>query len=73
MTEETQETQEAGLSVKDLANIKQIIDTAASRGAFKTEEFAIIGGIVTKLTAFIAASQAQADDANEDTTTEETA
>ena len=52
--------EQAGLSVTDLANIKQIIDTAAARGAFKTEEFGVIGNVCDKLATFITASQANA-------------
>lgn len=54
---------EAELTVQDLQSIKQIIDVASQRGAFRPNEMTTVGGIYSKLEAFLAAvgnQQAQA-------------
>lgn len=56
-TEETvlQETENApaSLTVQDLANLRNIIDIASQRGAFRANEFTVVGAIYTKLSSFI--------------------
>jgi hypothetical protein len=54
-------TQEAPveLTVQDLGNIKQIIDVASQRGAFKPNEMTTVGTTYTKLEAFLNAVAAQ--------------
>jgi len=47
------------LTVQDLAAIKQIIDVASSRGAFKPNEMMTIGQVYTKLETFLNAVQPQ--------------
>jgi hypothetical protein len=42
-----------GLSIQDLANLRNIVDVASQRGAFKTNEFTIVGATYTKLNDFI--------------------
>ncbi len=49
----------AELTVQDLTAIKQIIDVASSRGAFKANEMAVVGGVYNKLESFLGAVQAQ--------------
>jgi hypothetical protein len=52
---EAQTQQEsADLTVNDLNSLKTIIDIASSRGAFKPAEFAAVGQIYAKLSAFLA-------------------
>ena len=51
--------QGAELTVQDLAAIKQIIDVASQRGAFKPNEMLTVGGVYTKLETFLTAVQAQ--------------
>jgi hypothetical protein len=60
------------LTLNDLANLKQIIDVVARRGAFRAEEMAVVGNTYTRLTSFLQsiAPQPQATEAEE--TTEET-
>lgn len=56
MTENTPETQEnisSALNVTDMIHIKEIIDTAIARGAFKGEELTIVGAVYTKLSDFL--------------------
>ena len=55
------EAQEQGaeLTVQDLASIKQIIDVASQRGAFKPNEMMVVGTTYTKLEQFLGAVQAQ--------------
>ena len=49
----------AELTVQDLTAIKQIIDVASSRGAFKANEMAVVGTTYNKLESFLGAVQAQ--------------
>lgn len=49
----------AELTVQDLASIRQIIDVASQRGAFKPNEMVVVGTVYTKLEAFLAVVQAQ--------------
>ena len=72
-----EETQEApisneaqevpGLGIVDLRVIKEVIDVASARGAFKADEFAIIGDTYGRLAAFLN----QIDAANAPTPTED--
>lgn len=66
MAEETQtkektETAEQNieLTVNDLGALKQIIDVASSRGAFKPNEMTAVGSIYTKLENFLNAVASQ--------------
>jgi len=61
MAEEKQaEAQQAAeLTVQDLGSIKQIIDVASQRGAFKPNEMMVIGQVYTKLESFLGAVQKQ--------------
>lgn len=70
----------ASLSVQDLANIRNIIDVASQRGAFKTNEFTVVGATYTKLTNFLnavapqieaAQAEAPAEEAGEEVAAEE--
>ena len=61
---------ETNISISDLVSIRNVINLAAERGAYKAEEMLEVGTVYTKLTNFleavIAQSQAQeqsADDA----------
>jgi|TARA_B100001094_G_C17946893_1_gene678482 hypothetical protein len=47
------------LTVADLNNLKQIIDVASGRGAFKPNEMTVVGTVYTKLEAFLTAVAAQ--------------
>jgi hypothetical protein len=47
------------LTVNDLTTIKQVIDVASQRGAFKTSEMVAVGTIYNKLESFLAAVAAQ--------------
>jgi len=49
----------AELNVNDLNAIKQIIDVASQRGAFKPNEMTVVGTTYNKLEAFLNAVQAQ--------------
>ena len=60
MSEPTQE-----LSVTDLAVLKNIIDLACERGAFRGPELKTVGEVYDKLTAFLAWVVAQADAQNQ--------
>ena len=55
--EQTAEAQSNGvdLTVQDLAALKQIIDVASQRGAFKPNEMTVVGTTYTKLENFLAA------------------
>ena len=47
------------LTLADLASLKNLIEAATERGAYKAAELSVVGGIYDKLTAFLVASQAQ--------------
>jgi len=47
------QAQNTELTVNDLNNIKQIIDVASSRGAFKPNEMMTVGQVYNKLEAFL--------------------
>lgn len=50
----TAEQQESGdLTISDLNAMKNIIDVAASRGAFKPNEMLVVGQTYTKLSNFL--------------------
>lgn len=55
----TQTPAAAELTVQDLTAIKQIIDVASSRGAFKANEMAVVGTTYNKLESFLSAVAAQ--------------
>ena len=48
------DAQNTELTVNDLNNIKQIIDVASSRGAFRPNEMMTIGQVYNKLETFLA-------------------
>jgi hypothetical protein len=54
-----QDAPAAELTVQDLTAIKQIIDVASSRGAFRANEMAVVGTTYNKLESFLGAVQAQ--------------
>jgi len=51
--ESGQEAPAAELTVQDLNAIKQIIDVASQRGAFKPNEMTVVGSTYTKLETFL--------------------
>ena len=50
----------AQLTITDMMSIRNIIDAACSRGAFKANEMRSIGELYDKLNAFVESAQAQA-------------
>ena len=57
----------AQLTIADLASLKQIIDAACTRGAFKAAEMKSVGDIYNKLSAFLDSivTQQQAQEAKQ--------
>jgi len=57
MTEETKveevQSEVPGLGMGDLVTISRIIDLATKRGAFSAEEAGIVGGVWSRLAAFL--------------------
>lgn len=51
---------ETNISISDLVSIKNVINIAAERGAFKAEEMLEVGTVYTKLSNFLEAVIAQA-------------
>jgi hypothetical protein len=49
----------ASLTLADMASLKNLIEAATERGAFKAAEMSSVGSIYDKLTAFLTATQAQ--------------
>jgi len=56
----------AELTVQDLTAIRQIIDVASTRGAFKANEMAVVGTTYNKLESFLGAVQAQQEPKKEE-------
>lgn len=50
---------ETNISISDLINIRNVINMAAERGAFKAEEMLEVGTVYTKLSNFLEAVIAQ--------------
>ena len=69
------EAQSAGLGIVDLRVIKEVIDVASARGAFKADEFATIGDTYGRLAAFLnqidAANAPAEDEATDEATTKQ--
>ena len=57
------------ITIQDLIMIKDLVDVACSRGAFKADEMSSVGQVYDKLTGFlntvIASAQADADQKGE--------
>lgn len=53
------ENQQITLTVADMASLRQILDAACQRGAFKANEMSSVGQIYDKLNAFLAVATAQ--------------
>ena len=49
----------ASLTLADMASLKNLIEAATERGAFKAAEMSGVGAIYDKLNAFLVATQAQ--------------
>jgi hypothetical protein len=64
-----QNTTPPQITINDLISIKDIVDVACSRGAFKADEMSSVGQVYDKLTVFlntvIASAQADADQKGE--------
>jgi len=56
---ESSEQSSPDLTVQDLTALKQIIDVASQRGAFKPGEMAVVGTTYNRLEAFLGAIQSQ--------------
>ena len=54
-----QQAPAAELTVQDLTAIKQIIDVASTRGAFRANEMAVVGQTYNKLESFLGAVSEQ--------------
>ena len=54
------------ITISDLDTVKNIINLASTRGAFRGEELSMVGTVYDKLTAFLEAviEQAKAQEAN---------
>ena len=57
--QETKQENNIELTVSDLNAIKQIIDVASSRGAFRPNEMTVVGTTYSKLETFLNAVAAQ--------------
>ena len=45
------------IDINDIASVVQLIDVCSTRGAFRGEELATVGGLRTKLTEIVKANQ----------------
>jgi hypothetical protein len=65
MSEATQE-EAPQITIVDLQNILQVIDVAATRGAFRGNELTSVGSVRDKLAAFLEAVTPKEETAEED-------
>lgn len=65
MSETTQE-EAPQITIVDLQNILQVIDVAATRGAFRGNELTSVGSVRDKLAAFLEAVTPKEETAEED-------
>jgi len=65
-------TEEVTITIQDIGICKQAIEVAATRGAFKAEEMAIVGATYNKVSAWLNQMQPAVDDDAELTDSEET-
>jgi hypothetical protein len=56
----------AGLSIGDMAVLKQCIEVAAARGGFRANEMQVVGATFNKLAAFVAAAMPQPEEEETD-------
>ena len=57
------EHNQASLTINDLTALKQLIEVASARGAYKPNEMISVGQVYTKLELFLTQVQAQAQQA----------
>jgi len=69
---DTNNTQEIGLTVADIVNVKQIIEVATNRGAFRADELTQIGMVYDRLTSWLVTVTATTDDEAEESNEGET-
>jgi hypothetical protein len=62
----------SNLTVNDLINIKNIIDVASARGAFRGEELSAVGEVYNKLATFVASIAEVVEESESDSDEEET-
>jgi len=65
-------TEEVTITIQDIGICKQAIEVAATRGAFKAEEMAIVGATYNKVSAWLNQMQPAVDDDAESTDSGET-
>ena len=65
-------TEEVTITIQDIGICKQAIEVAATRGAFKAEEMAIVGATYNKVSAWLNQMQPAVNDDAETTDSEET-
>lgn len=64
MTEEaTNQAEQAGLSLQDIATSVQIIDICSKRGGFEGSELEAVGGLRSRLMAFLEANRPKDEEA----------
>ena len=59
------DNQEINLNVADVALLKQIVEVASQRGAFKADELTQVGAVYDRVTQWLAAVTAEAEPSEE--------
>jgi len=67
VNETTEDTSPVSLTVQDLVNLRNIIDVASQRGAFRANEFAVVGSTYNRLNDFINSVAPQPSEKDEET------
>ena len=66
--ENTTDPQETELTIQDISIFKQAIEVAASRGAFKADEMAVVGATYNKVSAWLNQMQDAIGDGQDEAT-----
>ena len=66
--ENTTEPQETELTIQDISIFKQAIEVAASRGAFKADEMAVVGATYNRVSAWLNQMQDAIGDGQDEAT-----
>lgn len=69
---DTNEIEQTNLTVADIVNVKQIIEVATNRGAFKADELTQVGMVYDRLSSWLVTVTATTDDEAEESIEGET-
>ena len=68
MENTTEETKNIEITIQDVGILRQAIEVAASRGAFKADEMAVVGATYNKVSAWLSQMQDAIGDGQDEAT-----